>query len=164
MTDDFRCAVRLARKRPGLTALALLMLALGIGATTALLSLVEAVLLRPLPFRELAIAPRWARAAGGRSGMHAHGSPPYSPHARSSAGGSGSKNAAVTRARLRMAPNWRRGGAAFTGTRRTIGVAPLAMTISSPAQARATSRERFVFAAWIECTFWVTTPVLAEDA
>ena len=52
MLTDFRNAVRSLRAAPSFTAVALLVLTLGIGATTAIFSIVDAVVLRALPFDE----------------------------------------------------------------------------------------------------------------
>jgi predicted permease len=52
LTRDVSYALRLLRRTPGFTAAALLTLALGIGMTTAIFSVVQAVLLRPVPFPE----------------------------------------------------------------------------------------------------------------
>jgi putative ABC transport system permease protein len=50
--QNFQVAFRQLRKAPGFTLTVVLTMALGIGATTAIFSLVEGILIRPLPFND----------------------------------------------------------------------------------------------------------------
>lgn len=65
---DFRFALRSLRRNPGFALLAVLMMALGIGANTAVFSVVNAVLVRPLAFRDpdriVVLTSQWDKGMG----------------------------------------------------------------------------------------------------
>ena len=73
MLQDIRYAARKLARTPGFTAIAAFTLALAIGATTAIFSVVDAVILRPLPFHE---PDRVVRVTNMRNGNRMVSSPP----------------------------------------------------------------------------------------
>jgi hypothetical protein len=76
---DLKFALRSLRKNLGFTILAVVVMALGIGANTAVFSVVNAVLLKPLAFRDpdriVTLASLWRKSGLARSkhGVRRHG-------------------------------------------------------------------------------------------
>src|SRR5882672_9865020 len=69
LTQNLQFTFRHLRRSPAFTVTVVLTLALGIGATTAIFSLVEGVLLRPLPFQDADRLVLLGDHLGGRPGM-----------------------------------------------------------------------------------------------
>jgi putative ABC transport system permease protein len=126
LVQDLRYALRQLRKSPGFTAVAVLTLALGIGATTTMFSVVHAVLLAPLamqdPSRVVCVQEQWRDFLGGLSvGNFADVRQQSSSFTSLGASGSASFNLAT-----QDAPERIEGEIVTAGYFSTFGVQPIA--------------------------------------
>jgi putative ABC transport system permease protein len=122
--QDLRYALRVLRGSPGFTAVAVLSLALGIGANTAVFSLVHAVLLRPLPYPEAGRLVHVQRFGGHGSDVSRVELDFWKQHSTtlaSMAGSEGRKDQSFTMAGGR---EWVRVLAVSADFFRTLGIAP----------------------------------------
>jgi putative ABC transport system permease protein len=134
--QDLRYALRQLRKSPGLTAVSVLTLALGIGTTTTIFSVVHAVLLQPLamldPSRVLCVQEHWRDFVGGLSvGNFADVRQQSSSFASFGASGGASFNLAT-----QDAPERIEGEIVTAGYFSTFGVQPIAGRVFTPDEDR----------------------------
>src|SRR5215469_10686852 len=135
LTQDFRYGMRILRTAPGFTTVAVLTLALGIGANTAIFSVVDAVLLRPLamaqPERVMLLQETWqGRGGGGLSvGNYSDISQQNTSFVSLSASASGAYNLATEDAPERI-----EGENVTAGYFQTFAVAPLQGRVFTPAE------------------------------
>src|SRR5690348_591994 len=132
LAQDLRFGLRMLRKSPGFTAVAVLTLALGIGANTAIFSVVNSVVLQPLPFAQPSQLVVIGETSPGTPGGFA-GFPSYEPYPNfldwqrqaqsfSSMGAYQYADMALTGV---GEPNVIHGALASSGIFRTLGTAPL---------------------------------------